>query len=66
VAVALSGFICLIFLGDLIEMLRRFGDKEGVSFPTIVSMTLLKMINVYCLFFIVVVDVPRCRSISLL
>lgn len=45
VLVALGGFVCLIFFGDLLEMLRRFGDKEGVGFGTILSMTLLKMPN---------------------
>ena len=45
VATVLGGFMILVFFLDLLEMARRFGDKEGITFITIVSMSILKMPN---------------------
>ena len=44
VATVLGAFMCLVFLIDIIEMVRKFGDKD-ISFLTMLSMSILKMPN---------------------
>lgn len=45
VGTVLAGFVIIVFLFDLIEMLRRFSDKPGINLGTVVLMSLLKMPN---------------------
>ena len=36
-------FLCLVFMGDLVELLRQASDKKDVSFGVVVTMALLKL-----------------------
>jgi lipopolysaccharide export system permease protein len=43
VAIVLAGFLVVVFIFDFIAMLQRFGTKPGITFATVMSMSLLKM-----------------------
>ena len=45
VAIVLGGFLVLVFIVDIVAMLQRFGAKEGITFGTIITMSMLKMPN---------------------
>lgn len=46
IGVVFIGCACLIFLVDLVELLRRASNREGIPVDTVIAMALLKLPNV--------------------